>query len=52
MLNGRIHLSVHQNFVEDCVVRKVLELLDRNNVPYELSGPEKIDIAHFIEPED
>ncbi len=51
-INGRIHLSVHQNFIEDCVVRKVLELLDRNNVPYKLSGPDKIDIAHFIEPAD
>ena len=49
-VNGKIYLSTHQNFREECVVRKFLELLERNNVPYTLRGPMDNDIARFPEP--
>ena len=49
-INGKIFLSVHQNFREDDVVRAFLQQLEEHGVPYKVSGPMGNDIAGFGEP--
>ena len=49
-INGRIFLSVHQNFTEDIVLKSFLLQLEENNVPYTVKRPVKNDVAHFPEP--
>ena len=50
-INGKIFLSVHQNFREDDVVRSFLRQLEEYSVPYKVRGPVGNDIAGFGEPE-
>ncbi|MBQ3971385.1 MAG: hypothetical protein II687_04170, partial [Selenomonadaceae bacterium] len=49
-INGKIFLSIHQNFCEDAIVRSFLHQLDENGIPYQANGPLTSDIAHFPEP--
>ena len=49
-INGKIFLSIHQNFCEDVVVRSFLNQLNENGIPYQTHGPLNNDIAHFPEP--
>ena len=49
-INGKIFLSVHQNFREDDVVRSFLRQLEEYSVPYKVRGPVGNDIAGFGEP--
>lgn len=49
-INGKIFLSVHQNFREDDVVRSFLRQLEEYGVPYRVSGPVRNDISGFKEP--
>ena len=49
-INGRIFLSVHQNFTEDIVIKSFLHQLDENSVPYTMKEPVKNDVAFFPEP--
>ena len=49
-INGRIFLSVHQNFTEDIVIKSFLRQLEENNVPYTVNGPVTNDVARFPEP--
>ena len=49
-INGKIFLSIHQNFSEDTVIKSFLGQLEENNVPYQLNGPFDNDTAHFPEP--
>ena len=51
-INGKIFLSVHQNFREDDVVRAFLQQLEEHDVPYKVSGPMGNDIAGFGEPSE
>lgn len=50
-INGKIFLSVHQTFREDCVIRSFLTQLEENGIPYELRQPVGPDNAQFPEPE-
>jgi len=49
-INGKVFLSIHQNFCEDVVVHSFLHQLDENGIPYQAHGPLSSDIAHFPEP--
>ena len=49
-INGRIFLSVHQNFTEDIVIKSFVHQLDENSVPYTMKEPVKNDVAFFPEP--
>ena len=49
-INGRIFLSVHQNFKEDIVIKGFLRQLEENGVPYTVKDPVTNDVAHFPEP--
>ena len=49
-INGKIFLSIHQNFCEDVIVRGFLRQLDGYGIPYKIHGPLNSDIAHFPEP--
>ena len=50
-INGKIFLSIHQMFREDCVIRSFLKELSDNGIPYEIKGPIASDIPRFPEPE-
>ena len=49
-INGRIFLSVHQNFKEDVVIKSFLDQLKENNVPFTVKEPVPNDVARFPEP--
>ena len=49
-INGRIFLSVHQNFREDAVARSFLRQLEESGIPFKVRGPLENDIARFPEP--
>ena len=49
-INGRIFLSVHQNFKEDIVIKSFLDQLKENNVPFTVKVPVPNDVARFPEP--
>jgi hypothetical protein len=44
-INGKIYLSVHQNFSEDVVVKGFLKQLEENAVPYEVKQHVPNDVA-------
>ena len=46
-INGNIFLSVHQNFIEEDVMNKFIELLDRDKIGYEMRDAVPNDIASF-----
>lgn len=46
-INGNIFLSVHQNFVEDDIIRKFTEILDEQGIVYELREAVESDIAQL-----
>ena len=49
-VNGKIFLSVHNAFKEDCVVKSFLRQLEENGVPYKLRQRAPADNAKFLEP--
>ncbi len=49
-VNGRIFLSVHQLFKEDCVVKAFLEQLEEANIQYEIQKKMCVDTAGVLEP--
>lgn len=49
-INGKIFLSIHQMFQEDCVIQSFLKELSDNAIPYEIKGPISTDIPRFPEP--
>jgi len=49
-INGKIFLSIHQMFQEDCVIRSFLKELSDNDIPFEIKGPTDSDIPRFPEP--
>lgn len=49
-INGKIFLSIHQMFREDCVIQSFLKELSDNRIPYKSKGPVDSDIPRFPEP--
>ena len=49
-VNGKIFLSVHNAFQEDCVVNSFLHQLEENGIPYQLRQRVPADNAKFPEP--
>ncbi len=49
-VNGKIFLSVHNAFQEDCVVKSFLHQLDEKGIPYQLRQIVPADNAKFPEP--
>ena len=49
-INGKIFLSVHQTFREDCVIKSFLRQLEEHGIPYVLREPAEIDNPRFLEP--
>ena len=49
-VNGRIFLSLHQTFREDCIVKELLRQLDENAIRYRFAQSGGSDNASFQEP--
>ena len=50
-VNGKIFLSLHQNFKEETIVNGFLRQLDKNGIAYTVKPPCPNDNPHFPEPD-